>query len=102
MMVDRTHTKQLISVVTSIYSIDFHPQEPYVATAGGGCFPRASVSQVDSNIFIWSTDPVFSEEKEDDENTERLLSTLRGHTNEVTCCRWSPDGRCFSPFQLIF
>ncbi|KAK8833027.1 hypothetical protein WA577_004004, partial [Blastocystis sp. JDR] len=68
--------------VTSIYSIDFHPQEPYVATAGG-----------DSNIFIWSTDPVFSEEKEDDENTERLLSTLRGHTNEVTCCRWSPDGR---------
>ena len=49
----------------------------------------------DSNILIWSTDPIFSEEKEDDENTDRLLSVLRGHSNVVTCCRWSPDGKCF-------
>lgn len=73
-----------------------------MATAGGGCFFPASTSNVDSNIFIWSTDPVFSEEKEDDENTERLLSTLKGHTNEVTCCRWSPDGRCFFAFRIIY
>ena len=101
MTVHRTQLPLLISIVTSIYSVDFHPKEPYVATAGGGRFLSPLLSVVDSNVFIWATDPIFSEEKEDDENTDRLLSTLRGHTNEVTCCRWSPDGRYASRFCLI-
>ena len=101
MTVHRTQLPLLISIVTSIYSVDFHPKEPYAATAGGGWFPSHLLSGVDSNVFIWATDPIFSEEKEDDENTDRLLSTLRGHTNEVTCCRWSPDGRYASRFCLI-
>lgn len=36
MMVITIHSIWLIFVVTSIYSVDFHPTEPYVATAGGG------------------------------------------------------------------
>ena len=48
---------------------------------------------IDSNIQIWSTEPIFSKEKEDDENTERLLSILKGHSNVVNVCRWSPDGK---------
>ena len=101
MMVHTVQLLLLIFIVTSIYSVDFHPKEPYVATAGGGRFSFRLLSVLDSNVFIWATDPIFSEEKEDDENTDRLLSTLKGHTNEATCCRWSPDGRCASCFLLI-
>lgn len=88
--------ERIIILVTSIYSVDFHPTENYVATAGGGVLNFNCVIVADSNILIWSTDPIFSEEKEDDENTDRLLSVLRGHSNVVTCCRWSPDGRYFA------
>jgi len=43
--------------------------------------------------MIWAVDPIFIEEKEDDENEDRLLSVLKGHSNVVTTCRWSPDGK---------
>ena len=94
-MVQRFECNRVIGLVTSIYSVDFHPTENYVATAGGGSLRMWFITFPDSNILIWSTDPIFSEEKEDDENTDRLLSVLRGHSNVVTCCRWSPDGKCF-------
>ena len=80
-------------LVTSVYSIDYHPTEPIVATAGGGDACSRPVIHLDSNVMIWAVDPIFIEEKEDDENEDRLLSVLKGHSNIVTTCRWSPDGK---------
>ena len=31
--------------------------------------------------MIWALDPIFSEEKENDETVDRLLSILKGHGN---------------------
>ena len=56
---------------------------------------------IDYNIQIWSTEPIFSKEKEDDENTERLLSILKGHSNVVNVCRWSPDGKYYYCICII-
>ena len=50
--------------------------------------------------MIWALDPIFSEEKENDETVDRLLSILKGHSNVVTTCRWSPDGKYSC--QLVF
>ena len=80
-------------LVTSVYSIDYHPTAPIVATAGGGETRKVFLIQLDSNVMIWAVDPIFIEEKEDDENEDRLLSVLKGHSNVVTTCRWSPDGK---------
>lgn len=56
---------------------------------------------IDSNVMIWALDPIFSEEKENDETVDRLLSILKGHSNVVTTCRWSPDGKYKLPIILI-
>ena len=83
----------VIHLVTSIYSVDFHPTEPMIATAGGGMKLVNVIIEIDSNILIWSTEPIFSKEKEEDENVPQLLSVLRGHSDVTSCCRFSPDGR---------
>lgn len=100
-MVCQTRIDGLILVVTSIYSVDFHPTEPMIATAGGGeQFTRPFII-LDSNVLLWSTEPIFSKEKEDDENTPRLLSVLRGHSDVTSCCRFSRDGRLGFGSSLI-
>lgn len=50
--------------------------------------------------MIWALDPIFSEEKENDETVDRLLSIIKGRSNVVTTCRWSPDGKYSC--QLVF
>ena len=64
-----------------------------IATAGGGMKLVNVIIEIDSNILIWSTEPIFSKEKEEDENVPQLLSVLRGHSDVTSCCRFSPDGR---------
>ena len=93
MTVGRPQIDRIIDLVTSIYSVDFHPIEPMIATAGGGMIFVNAITRIDSNILIWSTEPIFSKEKEEDENVPQLLSVLRGHSDVTSCCRFSPDGR---------
>ena len=93
MTVGQIQVDRIIHLVTSIYSVDFHPTEPMIATAGGGMRFVNAITRIDSNVLIWSTEPIFSKEKEEDENVPQLLSVLRGHSDVTSCCRFSPDGR---------
>ena len=76
MTVGRLQIDRIIDLVTSIYSVDFHPIEPMIATAGGGMRFVNAITRIDSNILIWSTEPIFSKEKEEDENVRLLFDSL--------------------------
>ncbi|XWS52866.1 hypothetical protein CRYUN_Cryun11dG0109100 [Craigia yunnanensis] len=64
-----------------IFSIDVQPGGLRFATGGG-----------DHKVRIWNMKSV-GRDLENNESTERLLATLRGHFGSVNCVRWAKHGR---------
>ncbi|KAJ2552782.1 HIR complex subunit [Coemansia sp. RSA 1933] len=67
--------------LTTIFSVDFHPDGTRLATAG-----------IDNKIRIWNTKAITGKTG-DSTAAPRLLSTLTAHSGAVMCVRFSPDGR---------
>ncbi len=65
-----------------INAVDVHPDGSLFATGGG-----------DTKVKLWSMQPCLDAVAEADGSIPRLLATLTGHLGEVTCVRWSRDGR---------
>ncbi|TPX37607.1 hypothetical protein SmJEL517_g00636 [Synchytrium microbalum] len=67
----------------AIYSCHVNPAGTKLATGS-----------IDTKIKIWNTDPILHQDKEDDPEVPKLLSTLGYHTGPVVCVRFSNgDGR---------
>ncbi|KAJ1662524.1 HIR complex subunit [Coemansia sp. RSA 1813] len=67
--------------LTTIFSVDFHPDGTRLATAG-----------IDNKIRIWNTRAITKASAVDEKNS-RLLSTLTAHSGAVMCVRFSPDAQ---------
>ncbi|KAJ2465330.1 HIR complex subunit, partial [Coemansia sp. RSA 2320] len=63
--------------LTSIFSVDFHPDGTRLATAG-----------MDNKIRLWST-PAIAEQNPQENKDRRLLATLSAHSGAVMCVRFS-------------
>ncbi|KAJ1800772.1 HIR complex subunit [Coemansia sp. RSA 2399] len=68
--------------LTTIFSVDFHPDGTRLATAG-----------IDNKIRIWNTHAITKASAAVDEKNPRLLSTLTAHSGAVMCVRFSPNAR---------
>ncbi|KAJ2402897.1 HIR complex subunit [Coemansia sp. RSA 2559] len=68
--------------LTTIFSVDFHPDGTRLATAG-----------IDNKIRIWNTHAITKTSSAVDEKNPRLLSTLTAHSGAVMCVRFSPNAR---------
>ncbi|ORX96152.1 WD40 repeat-like protein, partial [Basidiobolus meristosporus CBS 931.73] len=65
----------------SIFSIDVHPSGALLATSGA-----------DGLVKIWNIKSLLTAKNEDDK-TEKLCGTLKGHQGRVLCVRWSKENK---------
>ncbi|CAD6884741.1 unnamed protein product [Tilletia controversa] len=64
----------------TIFSVHAHPDGTRIATGG-----------LDSKVCIWATAPLL-DEAQDNDKTDKLLSTLSRHSGSVLVVRWSHSG----------
>ncbi|KAE8210556.1 hypothetical protein CF327_g5579 [Tilletia walkeri] len=64
----------------TIFSVHAHPDGKRIATGG-----------LDSKVCIWATAPLL-DEAQDNDKTDKLLSTLSRHSGSVLVVRWSHSG----------
>ncbi|KAK0562642.1 HIR complex subunit, partial [Tilletia horrida] len=64
----------------TIFSVDAHPDGTRIATGG-----------LDAKVRIWATGPLL-DEKQDNDQADKLLSTLSRHAGSVLVVRWSRSG----------
>ena len=67
-----------------VFSIDVHPDGSRFATGGQG--------KDSGKIVIWNMGPVVDKEKENDENSPRILCQMEHHIACVNIVRWSNKG----------
>lgn len=68
--------------LTTIYSVDVHPDGTRIATGGG-----------DDNARIWAMEPIVDKEAEATPTKHpRQLAVCTGHSRAVTSVRWSCNG----------
>lgn len=59
------------------------------------------MSSIDMSVNLWSTGPIFDQEKEMDKSVPRILSEFREHHGAVNCLKWSHDGLYVSCYQSV-
>ena len=68
-----------------IYSLSIHPDGSRIATGGQG--------KDNGIVVIWNTDPIKSEESEQNVHVPKMLCELTNHLGCVNCVKWSRDGK---------